>query len=433
MADQAFKKDHVKTTIQNYPSKHQNGATLDIAAEYSFKPKNKNTDSYFTTREVNDYIDHYLKNYPNLTDYWEVQNLNLASNLAGRAVKAGVGFGPLQQFLPSIIDQIRTRIDVQKGASNVPFSRSSIVETDLDGNFKESFEFKVDNGTDKSNDESPVTVTVNYQYRPPANNYLNPYFEFSQVANYVKEYTENYSNTSQQWNQFAPRLSEALTSQAIDQSYGFVGINYYLPEYIDGLSITLDLGVNSPSQSNPESWSYSIDLPEGDALEAAIGSAPLQNRTALYDLRQFDNKQELTASLERDGVIANPIKLGFYRVEDTQGRVRDSITGSLHDPQDDQYLTVAMSSDNRIANSEIVLKSGTDASSADLLFQGGSLVAPFFINADEQTVVPFANANSSSDLSIQRQDLSTLLLNDPSFCNSSSCTPVEINLDWFIS
>ena len=59
MADQAFKKDHVKTTIQNYPSKHQNGATLDIAAEYSFKPKNKNIDSYFTTREVNDYIDHY--------------------------------------------------------------------------------------------------------------------------------------------------------------------------------------------------------------------------------------------------------------------------------------------------------------------------------------------------------------------------------------
>ena len=168
-------------------------------------------------------------------------------------------------------------------------------------------------------------------------------------------------------------------------------------------------------------------------MEAAIGSAPLQNRTALYDLRQFDNKQELTASLERDGVIANPIKLGFYRVEDTQGRVRDSITGSLLDPQDDQYLTVAMSNDNRIANSEIVLKSGTSASSADLLFQGGSLVAPFFINADEQTVVPFATANSSSDLSIQRQDLNSLLLNDPSFCNSSSCTPVEINLDWFIS
>ena len=433
MADQTFKKSHVKTTIKNYPSKHQNGAILAIAAEYSFKPKNKSIDSYFSPREINNYIDHYLKTYPNLTDYWEVQNLNLASNLAGRAVKAGVGFGPLQQFLPSIIDQIRTRIDVQKGASNVPFSRSSIVETDLDGNFKESFEFKVDNGTDKSNDYSPVTVTVNYQYRPPADNYLNPYFEFSQVANYVKEYTENYSNTGQRWNQFAPSLSDALTSQAIDQSYGFVGINYYLPEYIDALSITLDLGVNSPGQSNPESWSYSIDLPEGDALEAAIGSASSLNRTALYDLRQFDSKQELTASLERDGVIANPIKLGFYRVEDTQGRVRDSITGSLLDPQDDQYLTVAMSSDNRIANSEIVLKSGTNASSADLLFQGGSLVAPFFVNADEQTVVPFVTANSSSDLSIQRQDLNTLLLNDPSFCNSSSCTPVEINLDWFIS
>ena len=433
MADQAFKKDHVKTTIQNYPSKHQNGATLDIAADYSFKPKNKNINSYFSPREVNDYIDHYLKNYPNLTDYWEVQNLNLSSNLAGRAVKAGVGFDALQQFLPSIIDQIRTRIDVQKGASDVPFSRSSIVDTDLNGNFKESFEFEVDNVTNKSNDDSPITVTVNYQYRPPADNYLNPYFEFSQIANYVKEYTENYSNTSQKWNQFAPSLSEALTSQEIDQSYGFVGSNYFLPKYIDALSITLNLGSNGPGQSNPESWSYSLDLPEGDALEAAISSASLLNRTALYDLRQFDNKQEITASLERDGEIANPITLGFYRVEDTQGRVRDSITGTLVDPQDEQYLTVAMSSDNRIANSETVLKSGTKNSSTDLLFQGGSLMALFFINADEQTIVPFASANASSDSSIQRQDLNSLLLNDPSFCTSTSCTPVEINLEWFIS
>ena len=433
MADQAFKKDHVKTAIQNYPSKHQNGATLDIAAEYSFKPKNKNIDSYFSPREVNDYIDHYLKNYPNLTDYWEVQNLNLASNLAGRAIKAGVGFGPLQQFLPSITDQIRTRIDVQKGASDVPFSRSSIVETDLNGNFKESFEFKVDDVTDKSNDDSPVTVTVNYQYRPPTDNYLNPYFEFSQVANYVKEYTINYSNTNQQWNQFVPSLSEALTSQEIDESYGFVGSNYYLPKYIDALSITLDLGSNVPGESNTESWSYSLDLSEGDALEAAISSASLLNRIALYDLREFDNKQELTASLERDGEIVNPIKLGFYRVEDTQGRVRDSITGTLLDPHDDQYLTVALSNDNRIANNEVVLKSGTNNSSTDLVFQGGSLIALFFINADEQTVVPFATANASTDSSIQRQDLNSLLLNDPSFCNSSSCTPVEINLEWFIS
>jgi len=434
MADREFRNNRVvEATIKNYQSQHQGGATLNITTNYAFNSSNRLIHPFFSPAQTNEYIINYLKNYPNTTDYWEVQNLNLASSLAERAGTARPGSGVLQQLRPNRIDQIRTRIDVQKGASDVAFSRSSIVETDLNKNFEESFEFKVDDVINRRNNDSPITVTVNYQYRPPAENYLNPYFEFSQIANFVEEFTEKYSSSSQPWNQFALSLSESLISQEIDQSFGFVEMDYFIPEYIDELSVKLELRSPSQGQTNSERWSNTINLPKGDALEAAIGSTQLLNEVAIFDLRQFDSTQQIAASVELDASHTNPFRLGFYRIDDAQGRVQDPITGTLLDPQNDQYLTAALSSENRIGDTDMVVIPGMETSSTDLLFEGGSLVAPFFVNTDEQVVVPYVAANSSSNLSIQSEDLNSLLLNDPSFCKGSSCTPVEINLEWFIS
>ena len=150
-------------------------------------------------------------------------------------------------------------------------------------------------------------------------------------------------------------------------------------------------------------------------------------------MRQFDSTRRITASLELDGNLTNPFRLSFYRIDNAQGRVQDPITGALLELENEQYLTAALSNENRVGDTDVVLKPGKDTSSTDLLFDGGSLVAPFFINADEPVVVPFVAANSSSNSGIQPQDLNTLLLNNPSFCNSSSCTSIGISLEWRIS
>ena len=82
-----------------------------------------------------------------------------------------------------------------------------------------------------------------------------------------------------------------------------------------------------------------------------IGSAPLQNRTALYDLRQFDNKTKYDPLRRRDGVIANPNRLVSIALKTHKVVSEISITGSCQIKTSIQLLPFISDNAVRIARS----------------------------------------------------------------------------------
>ena len=77
------KKETFSVSIEDYTIEYQGTAFLDIDVTLEFKPprgKRKSKD-YYEFQQIIQYIDSYLVDYPNETDYWEILNTNLAISL----------------------------------------------------------------------------------------------------------------------------------------------------------------------------------------------------------------------------------------------------------------------------------------------------------------------------------------------------------------
>ena len=112
--------------IDDYEVDHQGGAILDIDVNLNYRKKagEKDPQDYLEFQQIINYIDNYLINYPNETDYWEVLNKNMSTSLM--TDKIPTIWGSDYQLSKSI-KEITVDIHVQPGSGDVPYSRSSTV------------------------------------------------------------------------------------------------------------------------------------------------------------------------------------------------------------------------------------------------------------------------------------------------------------------
>lgn len=73
---------------------------------------------------IQKYVDNFLVNYPNETDFWEILNKNLVKSLLTEPIPTPYG---IDYKLADVVDSLTVKIDVESGSSNVNFPRSSIV------------------------------------------------------------------------------------------------------------------------------------------------------------------------------------------------------------------------------------------------------------------------------------------------------------------
>jgi hypothetical protein len=420
-------------SIVDYAIDHQGGAILDVTLDYTYKPELGSPELYFEFQQVSNYIDNFFKTYPNETDYWEVLNKNLSDQLVTDTIGKSFGFSGLDYQLRDSIDRLTTRLDVREGSGDVPYPRSTVVLNDLNEDLRERFVFTIRDYAVEHQGTASLDVTLDYQYRPGASGYSNPYFEFQQVANFVRNFFEHYPNESDPWEVVHNGLSKALTTQVVSKDFGFTGDDYFLPETIDELSTTITVEKGSGDVPYERTSSVTSRLHPGTALDGAVASVQQMHGQPLFDLRSFKTDQQLDLELEVAGELSSSLQAGLYRVSDHLGGVTDPVTGELLRPGDSGYRNAALSDANMVMELQNLQNAAKTNSNEQLMIHGGSLLAPFVINSSDQVVFAFAEANLKSDAGFLIEGLNSLLLEDSSRCYNNDCEPLQLEFNWSIA
>jgi hypothetical protein len=227
-------------SFDNYTIEHQGGATINLLVRCNYKKWMRATGllKYPEFTQIYNYIDNYLKTYPNETDFWEILNKNLVSDLLTQAIPTAFG---IEYQLADVVDSLTVEIDVLQGSSDVPVPRSSIV-TGLPNNvveLDESWKFKFDDYAIKHQGSATIDLCVSYDYidgigiEDPSE-----YPEFTQIYNYIDNYLKTYPNETDSWEILNKNLVSALLTQPIPTAFGF---DYQLADMVDSLTVEIDV------------------------------------------------------------------------------------------------------------------------------------------------------------------------------------------------
>ncbi|MEM9162316.1 MAG: hypothetical protein AAGC54_04520 [Cyanobacteria bacterium P01_F01_bin.4] len=74
--------------------------------------------------QIYNFINTFLVDYPNETDFWEILNKNLVTDLLSEPIPTVFGF---DYQLAEVLDELTVDIDVQSGSSDIFVPRSSLV------------------------------------------------------------------------------------------------------------------------------------------------------------------------------------------------------------------------------------------------------------------------------------------------------------------
>lgn len=112
--------------FKNYKIQHQGEATINLDVSYDYKNGIGKTDpfEYPEFTQIYNYIENYLANYPNETDFWEILNKNLVNDLLTQPIPTAFGF---DYKLADAVDNLTVKIDVLPGSSGINIPRSSKV------------------------------------------------------------------------------------------------------------------------------------------------------------------------------------------------------------------------------------------------------------------------------------------------------------------
>ncbi|MEC4991409.1 MAG: cadherin-like domain-containing protein, partial [Oscillatoria sp. PMC 1068.18] len=149
------------------------------------------------------------------------------------------------------------------------------------------------------------------------------------------------------------------------------------------LSTETDLETTLSSNGFTLNWNDEFSI-QVEGKRAATVSVPvgtgLQNSQQLevIDLRnETASSFQVDATLYREAALENFV--GLYKIENTNGDVRDPVTGNLVNPGDDDYLEVALA--NRLPAFDYTVPNQTVATSSATL-SGNDLIAPFIVAGD---------------------------------------------------
>ena len=120
------KKETFSFSIEDYYIEHQGTAILDIDVTLEFKkPKGqRKSEDYYEFQQIIQYIDSYLVDYPNETDYWEILNTNLATSLITDTIPTAWN---TSYKLAKSVAELTVDIEVQAGSGGPAYTRSSSV------------------------------------------------------------------------------------------------------------------------------------------------------------------------------------------------------------------------------------------------------------------------------------------------------------------
>ncbi|BAZ10869.1 hypothetical protein NIES4071_26930 [Calothrix sp. NIES-4071] len=112
--------------INDYAIEHQGKAVIDIEVSYDYIDGIGVPDplQYPDFVPIQKYIDNYLVNYPNETDFWEILNKNLVKSLLTEPIPTPYG---VEYKLADVVNSLTVKIDVEPGSSNINIPRSSTV------------------------------------------------------------------------------------------------------------------------------------------------------------------------------------------------------------------------------------------------------------------------------------------------------------------
>ncbi len=93
-------------SFEDYEIEHQGNSVIDLTVSYDYVEGIGATDpfEYPEFTQVYNFIDDYLVNYPNETDYWEIVNKNLVDTLLIEAIPTAFG---LEYNLNEVVESLR--------------------------------------------------------------------------------------------------------------------------------------------------------------------------------------------------------------------------------------------------------------------------------------------------------------------------------------
>ncbi|MEO1123416.1 MAG: hypothetical protein AAFX95_04990 [Cyanobacteria bacterium J06639_16] len=251
----------------DYAVEHQGQSTLDLTVNYDYVD-GIGTDDPFEYPEflqIFNFIEAFLTEYPNETDFWEILNKNLVTDLLSEPIPTVFGF---DYQLAEVLDQLTVDIDVQAGSSNIDVPRSSTV-TGFPGNtvdLDESWFFAFEDYAIEHQGQSLIDLFVSYDYVDGIG-VDDPfeYPEFLQIFNFIETFLVDYPNETDFWEILNKNLVTDLLSEPIPTVFGF---DYELAEVLDNLTVDIDVQPGSSDIVVPRSSMVtgtvvaSADVPE---------------------------------------------------------------------------------------------------------------------------------------------------------------------------
>jgi len=409
--------------------KHQGMTTINLTIDYLYKENAKN---YLDHQQVANWVDYYLSSYPNETDYWEVLNKNLASNLATTTISKSFGTNGSDIYMPNSVSELSTTVAVRSGSSDVHYPRYSKVTIEPFNDGLEAFSFGLPEYKVEHLGGNTIDVSIEYNYRPATDQYAQTYFEFSQVAHYIEDFFITYPNETDSWEVVNDRLNNQLSTDVIDKSFGFTGENYFLPGLIDELSTTIshkgEAGTLAPAITSTKKTT----LKPGTVLEAKIAELQLRGNLPLLDLQGFGSDQELKATIGLERSASDNLSLGFYQVEDIEGSVVDQVSGRKLKPGDIGYESVALMQDNLVASlQDLQTEDGISLSRIETV-SGGSILAPYVLTEKGNTFWAWNEANTDKSEHIRMDGLNAFLVEDQEAPSDNDFNDLILTINWSI-
>ena len=262
--------------FEDYDIEHQGQSTIDLNVSYDYVEGIGEDDpfEYPEFLQVYNFIDDFLTTYPNETDFWEILNKNLVTDLLSEPIPTVFGF---DYELSEVVDSLTIDLDVLPGSSDIDVPRSSTVTgtpgdtIDLD----ESWSFALEDYAIEHQGQSLIDLIVSYDYVDGIGT-EDPfeYPEFLQIFNFIETFLTEYPNETDFWEILNKNLVTDLLSEPIPTVFGF---DYELAEVLDTLTVDIDV---QPGSSD-------IDVPRSSTVTGIPGDTIDLNESWFFAFENY--------------------------------------------------------------------------------------------------------------------------------------------------
>ena len=239
--------------ILNYEIEHQGEATIDLAVDLDLIEGIGEDDplEYPDFLPIRDYITDFLVDYPNETDFWEILNKNLVTDLLTEPIPTPFGF---EYNLEEVVDSLAVDIDIQPGSSGIDNPRSSsIIGTPELGEvaLEEFFSFQILDYKIEHQGEAVIDLSVELDLiEGIGEDDPFEYPDFVPIRDFITDFLVDYPNETDFWEILNKNLVTDLLTEPIPTPFGF---EYNLDEVLDSLTVKIDIQPGSSGIDNPRS------------------------------------------------------------------------------------------------------------------------------------------------------------------------------------